>query len=478
MSQPIARSVEEAAGLLAARSASSVELAESVLGQIERHESQVGAFVTRVDRSAVLAEAAASDERRRAGDELGPLDGIPIGHKDNLATAGLRTTASSLVLRDWVPTEDAAVVTNLRAAGTVLVGKLKNYEFAFSAIDSQHFGRTHNPWDLDRVTGGSSSGSAAALAAGMCLGATGTDTGGSIRIPASFCGVVGLKPTFGLVGRSGVLPTSWSLDHVGPMARTVTDVGLLLDAMADPDAADPGSTLPASWSTGKQIDSLQGIKIGVERTHFSSGITADVGAAFDAAIDALVGLGAEIIEVETPSANASVDSLLAIVSPEATVAHDQYMKHHLADYGDVLRLTLLSGHMYGAVDYVRAQQVRSMLISEFDAVLDQVDAIVTPTVAFVAPRYGQEHVLIDDREMPVAETSVRFTGAANLTGHPALTVPFGASIAGMPVGIQLIGGRYDEAMLLSLGRALETVGPGLRIPSMSEPRVDSGSRDT
>ncbi len=243
MSDLVAGSIEEAAQLLSSGEVSAVELAESTLDRVDRLDPEIGAFVTRCDPDQVVAEAAASDARRRSGDVLGPLDGIPIGHKDNVATAGLRTTASSLVLEDWIPDHDAAVVTRLRAAGTVLVGKLKNYEFAHSAIDSQHFGRTHNPLDFDRVTGGSSSGSAAALAAGMCLGATGTDTGGSIRIPASFCGVVGLKPTFGLVGRSGVLPSSWSLDHVGPLSRTAGDAALLLSGMVGHDPDDPGSAI-------------------------------------------------------------------------------------------------------------------------------------------------------------------------------------------------------------------------------------------
>ena len=468
MSGPIAWSIEEAVGLLAAGDASAVELAKSVLGQIEQSEPHIGAFVTRLEPSDILAEAAASDERRRAGDELGPLDGIPIGHKDNVATAGLRTTASSRVLHDWIPDKDAAVVTRLRAAGTVMVGKLKNYEFAFSGIDSQHFGRTHNPWNLDRVTGGSSSGSAAALAVGMCLGATGTDTGGSIRIPASFCGVVGLKPTFGLVGRSGVLPTSWSLDHVGPMARTVADVGLLLEGMAGPDTADPGSAQRASWSGRTHIDSLRSIRLGVESTYFGGGTTSDVGAAFDASLDAFQEFGAEIVEVQTPTATESVDALMAIVFPEATVAHDRYMRDQLGDYGDVLRQTLLSGYVYRAVDYIRAQQVRSMLVAEFSAAFDRVDAMVTPMMPFVAPLYGQEQVQIGGREVPVLEASIKFSVAANLTGHPALTVPFGKGHAGMPVGIQLIGRRFDEARLLAFGSALEAAGGGPPILSKLE----------
>ena len=458
MSDLVAGSIEEAAQLLSSGDVSAVELAESTLDRVDRLDPEIGAFVTRCEPESVLAEAAASDKRRRDGRDLGPLDGIPIGHKDNVATAGLRTTASSLALEDWIPDHDAAVVTRLRAAGTVLVGKLKNYEFAHSAIDSQHFGRTHNPVDLDRVTGGSSSGSAAALAAGMCLGATGTDTGGSIRIPASFCGVVGLKPTFGLVGRSGVLPSSWSLDHVGPMSRTAGDAALLLSGMVGHDPDDPGSAIGNRWSGPVRLDSLGGVSLGIETTFFNGPTTPGVAAAFQAAIGRLESRGAEVVEVETPSAAASIDACLAIVFPEGTVAHDRYIEQHLGEYGDVLRQTLLAGNLYRAVDYVRAQQVRSMLTDEFGDALERVDAIVTPTMPLVAPRYGQSDVRIGSRDIPVLEAFIKFQVAPNLTGHPAVTVPFGSGEDGMPVGIQFFGRPFDDARLLAIAEVLQSPG--------------------
>ena len=433
---------------------SAVELAATVLERIDRLEPEIGAFITVRGRDAVLAEAAASDARRRSGTAKGPLDGIPVAHKDNIATAGLRTTAGSEVLRDRVPQEDAAVVTRLRDAGTVLIGKLKNYEFAHSAIDNQHFGRTVNPHDPDRVTGGSSSGSAAALAAGFCLGATGTDTGGSIRIPASFTGVVGVKPTFGLVSRHGVVPTSWSLDTVGPMALTAPDAALLLAAMEGYDPRDPGSVRGARSSGFAPRADLAGLRVGVEHDYFGAGLSPDVREAFEATLAGMSALGAEPVEVSIPSAAAGIAAEKAIVYPEATAVHEQWLEEHFHEYGSRLRKTLLTGYFFRAVDYVRAQQVRRSLVGEVEAALSRVDVIATPATPMTAPR-SCDTMADAAGASDLLHEYIRLLVLPNLTGHPAVAVPCGHDRDGLPIGFQLIGRAFDEGNVLSVAHAVE-----------------------
>ena len=449
--------IATAAARLDSGQLSAVELATAMLERIDRFESEIGAFITVRRRDAVLAAAAASDARRRSGATRGPLDGIPVAHKDNIDTAGIRTTAGSGVLRDRVPQEDAAVVTRLRDAGTVLIGKLKNYEFAHSAIDNQHFGRTVNPHDPDRVTGGSSSGSAAALAAGFCLGTTGTDTGGSIRIPASLTGVVGVKPTFGLVSRHGVTPTSWSLDTVGPMALTAADASLLLAAMEGYDPRDPGSVRGARSSGFRPRVDLAGLRIGVERDYFGADLAHDVQEAFDATLAAMAALGAEAVEVSIPTAAAGIAAVKAIAYPEATAAHEQWLEEHFHDYGSGLRQTLLTGYYFRAVDYVRAQQVRRSLLDEVEAVLARVDVIATPATPLTAPRH-RDTIADSAGTWDLLHEYVRMTVLPNLTGHPAVGVPCGYDRNGLPIGLQLIGRAFDDGNVLSVAHAVERFG--------------------
>ncbi len=454
MTLPADLTITGAAAALAAGATTAVELATTLLDRIDALDDRIGSFITARPTYEVLEEAEASDERRGSGAARGPLDGIPIAHKDNIATAGIRTTAGSKVLSDWIPDEDAAVVDRLRNAGTVLLGKLKNYEFAHSAVDNVHFGRTRNPLNQNRVTGGSSSGSAAAIAAGFCLGATGTDTGGSIRIPASFTGVVGLKPTFGLISRHGVVTTSWSLDTVGPMARTAADAALLLSAMEGHDPRDRGSIQGARSAPFVPLDDLTGLRIGVERGYFTTGLDTDVERVFTASLDTMTGLGAEIVEITIPAAAESIVVEKAIVYPEAAVAHEDRLGERFAAYGARLRLSLLSGYYFRAVDYVRAQQVRESLLDEVENALSHVDIIATPTTPLVAPHFA-ETAADAAGASELLHRYIRFLVLANLTGHPAVSVPHGTGDAGMPIGLQLIGRPFDDGFVLSVAHALE-----------------------
>ena len=458
MTPQLGFTIGSAAAALESGQLSAVELSTTMLDAIDRFDDEVGAFITVRRRDGVLAEAGASDARRRSGATLGPLDGIPIAHKDNISTAGLLTTAGSRVLRDWVPEEDATVVAGLRDAGTVLVGKLKNYEFAFSAVDNVHFGRTVNPHDHDRITGGSSSGSGAALASGFCLGATGTDTGGSIRIPASFTGVVGVKPTFGLISRHGVVPTAWSMDTVGPMALTAADAALLLTAMAGYDPLDLGSARGARASDFVPLTDLDGLRIGVERDYFGSGLTVDVQRVFDEALQRMAALGADIVEITIPSAADSVAAEKAIVYPEGTAAHEVWLEERFDDYGEKLRESLLTGYSFRAIDYIRARQVRRALIDEVEAALSSVDVIATPSTPTVAPLLAD---VSDDvpGATELLHEHIRFLVLASLSGHPAVSVPCGYGEGEMPVGVQLIGRPFDDGFVLSVANAVEQHTP-------------------
>jgi aspartyl-tRNA(Asn)/glutamyl-tRNA(Gln) amidotransferase subunit A len=445
-----------ASALLDQGEISAVELAEAALRAIDEREPEIGAFITIRDGDTILAEAAGSDERRAIGATRGPLDGIPIGHKDIIQTAGIRTTAGSRILDGWIPDRDAVIVARLRAAGTVLVGKLKTYEFAHSATDNPYYGRTKNPLDLARVTGGSSSGSAAAVRAGFCLGATGTDTGGSIRIPASFTGVVGIKPTAGLVSLDGVIPTSWSLDSVGPLAATAAGAALLLDAMSGAATRDSDPAAPPRF---RPRSSLAGVRVGVERGYFQSDLSDGIADAFDAAVGRMSELGAEILDVAVPAAEDSVPAEQAIVYPESTVAHEPWLEDRPDLLGSRVRKTLLTGYHFRAVDYVHAQQIRRVLFHQVEDALRLVDVIATPATPIVAPRY-EEMAPDAAGASRLLRQFIRFLVTANLTGHPAVSVPAGTADFGMPFGLQLIGRRRADLELLSIAGAVASDGSG------------------
>ena len=460
-----ALTIARARELLAAGAVSSLALTEECLRRIERLESRLLACVT-VMADTARAEARAADAARAVGDTR-PLLGIPLASKDLIQTRGVRTTAGSRVLADWLPGADATVVTKLREAGAVLLCKTNTHEFAYGTATPP----TRNPWDVERVPGGSSGGSAAAVAVGEALGALGTDTGGSIRIPAAACGVTGLKPTFGLVSRAGIIPLSWSLDHAGPIARTAEDCALLLDALAGYDAADPDSLRAPSPSAGGYAaalaadrtpeDALRGLRIGVPLNYFTRHVDAEVREAVRTAIAALAGLGAEVREVVLPAA---IDETFAmyrgIQRPEAYTYHaDQGWLETRAEFYrpsilDVIKL----GADYTASDFIRAQQARRVFADDMRAVMAEVDALATPTLPLPARRIDEidTPVLWDGQAEPAGE-SLRFTFPFDLTGQPALTVPCGFTSHGLPIGLQLAGRHFADAALLRIGQAYQRI---------------------
>jgi aspartyl-tRNA(Asn)/glutamyl-tRNA(Gln) amidotransferase subunit A len=435
---------------------SPVEATEAVVDRVEKIDRQLNSFITLL-RDEAMAQARAAEREILEGHYRGPLHGIPIAVKDLYYTKGIRTTAGSKILSDFLPTYDATVIARLQDAGAILIGKLNMHEFARGATNSSSvIGGCYNPWDTLRVTGGSSGGSGAALAAGLCYGSLGSDTGGSIRIPAAFCGVVGLKPTYGRVSRHGVFPLSWSLDHVGPMTRTVTDAALMLQVIAGHDRHDPTTrTAVVPDYTASLAGDIEGARLGIPQEFYFEQLDAEVGDSVRAAVQTLERAGARVEEVSLPLSKYAAAAGRIISLTESAEIHEKFLRTRLADYSPDVRAGFLVGQLVLGKHYMKAQRLRSLIRQEMAAVLRRVDALVTPTVPIAAPRIGQTTVEIGPERMETMWALSRLTRPANLTGFPAISVPCGFTQGGLPIGLQLTGRPFAEATLLQIAHAYE-----------------------
>jgi aspartyl-tRNA(Asn)/glutamyl-tRNA(Gln) amidotransferase subunit A len=443
--------IAEVAPRLESGELSPVELTQACLDRISALDGEISAFITVLADSA-LEEARHAEGEIRAGNYRGPLHGIPIAHKDLLYTNGVRTTAGSRVLADFVPDVDATVVRKLREAGTILLGKLNLHEFAAGGTsENPHYGAVHNPWRLDHHPGGSSGGSAAALATGMCLAATGSDTAGSIRIPSHCCGTTGIKPTYGRVSRAGVVPLSWSLDHVGPMARSAFDCAVLLTAMAgfDREDSDCVDRPPEDFTLRMDVD-LRGLRIGVPTTYFTEPLQPDVETAWRSAVRTLSELGATPIEIRLDTLDRAIPTGQTIVRAEMTAFHREWYARQPEGYAASARERFEAAASLGAVDLVQAQRDREPMRAELWSVFDRVDVLVTPTMPTTAGLIGSETVEIDGITYNTLENTTRFTYPFNLTGFPAMSLPCGFDRLGLPIGLQLAGAPWQEALLLGV----------------------------
>jgi aspartyl-tRNA(Asn)/glutamyl-tRNA(Gln) amidotransferase subunit A len=448
------RSLLDVAGAISRKELSPVDLINAVIERIEAAEPTLNAFVTVLAESAIAAARQAEAEIVR-GDYRGPLHGIPVSVKDLFATRGIRTTAGSRVLAGSVPDEDATVVERLAAAGAILVGKTNMLEFAYASAHPD-FGTTKNPWDLTRSTAGSSSGSAAAVAAGMGFGSLGTDTGGSIRIPAAYCGIVGLKPTYGRVSRHGVVPVSWSCDHVGPMTRTVSDAAAMLGAIAGIDPRDSTSgAVPVPDYCSSLRNDLTGVRVGIADAYLRHNVDAPVRAAVEAAIRHLEKLGAMVIELELPPPSEAVPALLGIITPEATEYHLTSLRERADDYSAGVRERLELGAITPAVSYIRAQRLRRQIVEKMTSAFAAVDVIAMPTAPTAAIPLDEDLSTSDDADPDLLAATINFTGPFDLTGFPALSIPCGFTPIGLPVGMQLVAAPYEEARLFAVAHAYE-----------------------
>jgi aspartyl-tRNA(Asn)/glutamyl-tRNA(Gln) amidotransferase subunit A len=434
------------AGYLRQRKVSPLELVDAYSRRIER-ASDLQAFIT-------LPGERARQEARRAGRRLaqgesGALLGVPVAVKDLFATRGVRTTAGSRILKDWVPSRDAAVVARLRAAGAIIFGKTNLHEFAYGVSNANPWwGVAHNPHDPTRSPGGSSGGSAIAVVAGLCAGALGSDTGGSIRVPASLCGCVGLKPTFGAIPLEGTFPLGWSLDHAGPLARTVGDAGLLLDVLTGMDA-------------GRQArrTTTRGLRVGVLQGSIVETVQPRVGQQVGAAAEALRRRGLRVREVSIPEMDWTVAIQLVTLRAEASAVHSRWMRTRPRAYGADVRIRLQLGALVAGSDYVLAQRMRGRLRVAVERIFQDFDVLLLPTTPITAPVIGARTVRWRSGEEPVDGALVRLTAPFNLTGLPALSVPFGRA-AGLPVGVQVVGQWMDEARVLAVGRLIEELAEG------------------
>ncbi len=462
--------IAEAAGQIQRGRLSPVELTQAYLDRIGRVDQASHCYITVLGDEA-LAAAHAAQRDVAEGRYRGPLHGIPIALKDLIQTKGVRTTCGARILKDWIPDADATVAIRLREAGAILLGKLNLHEFAFGPTGvNPHFGTARNPWGINRMPGGSSSGSGGGVAGCLCAGALGTDSGGSVRIPSSLCGIVGLKPTYGRVSRAGVVPLAWSLDHVGPMARTVEDAAIMLQALAGEDPADP-STVAVSVPNYRAAlaGGVRGLRIGVVRAMFFDRLDPEVRAAIEAAIEALKGLGAVVEDVDLRTIGHAGPAVFAIISAEAMAYHQPYLKTRAKEYGEDVRIRLLAGQFVLATHYLDAQRARQVIRAEVDAVLRTQDALLMPATPIPAPQIEDRSLAVEGVTDDVRAWLTRCTRPINLTGHPALSVPCGLTQAGLPIGLQLVGRYFDEATLLRIGAAYEAVSPtrGKRPPHAS-----------
>ena len=454
----------ESAQALRRREVSSAELTEAALRRIGEVNPKLNAMLTVLEEGA-RAQAQAADEELARRADRGPLHGIPVAVKDVFETRGIRTTCGSVIFMHHVPDRDAAVVEKLRAAGAVLVGKAGMHELAYGITSNNpHFGTIRNPWDPDRIPGGSSGGSGAAVASEMVYMAMGSDTGGSIRIPASFCGTVGLKPTSGRVSRYGVMPLDFSLDHMGPLARSVRDVAITLEAIA---GFDPRDETSASVPVGQYVPepgcSIRDVCIGLPQNYYFERLDPDVDMAVRRMAALAESLGARIIPVRVPDVDALNVVGRVILLAEASALMERYIDNRDQFGSDVLAL-LDQGRLLPATDYVNAQRLRRMMQRDFAQLWSQIDCFFTPTTPIAAPRIGEKTANLGALKEDVRLASTRLVRGINVLGLPALSMPCGLDRRGLPLGLQIVGRPFDEALILQVAAALEDASPKSPLP--------------
>lgn len=471
MSDPLAQlTLSQAADLIRQGQLSPVELTEALLDRIAQLNPRLNAYI-RVTAEEARQEARAAEQRlaawRRSGGStpLSPLLGVPLALKDLFDVRGLPTTAGSPLRAHAIAEEDAAVTARLRAAGAVLLGKLNLHEWALGVTTvNPHFGLTRNPWDLERIPGGSSGGSGAALAARLCLGSVGSDTGGSVRIPAALCGVVGLKPTYGRISLRGAVPLSWSLDHAGPMGPTVRDVALLLQVLAGYDPDDPASINAPVDDYLSLEQSLAGLRLGVPIGYFFDDLHPEVEAAVRAAIEELARLGIDVREIRLPEAEAAHEASNVVLLCEAFAYHRQRLRERPEEFGEDVRTRLQAGASMSGSDYALARRTQVEWQRRLARLFEEVDVLATPTTPIPAPRIEESAA---SGAVSAAFHLARLTRLFNLAGVPALSLPCGFTQSGLPIGLQLISRAWSEAGLLRVAYACEQATPWhTRLPAL------------
>lgn len=451
------KSATELAQLIKGKQVSPVEVTENLLAYMEKGNKDTNSYIS-VTAEGAMEQARQAEQEIMAGQYRGTYHGVPLALKDNIYFKDEVTTMASKIHADFKPADDATVTAKLREAGAIFTGKLNMHEYAWGIDNNNpHFGAVHNPWEPSRVPGGSSGGSGAAVASHVTYGSLGTDTAGSIRIPSAACGIVGLKPTHGRVSKFGVYPLAWSLDHVGPMSKTVADAAAMLTAIAGFDPRDPTCANVPTEDYLQGLDgNVKGLKIGINEEYFFKDVDAPVEKIVRERIADLEKQGAIVQEVKIPALRYSEWAELAVSLSEASAIHHRDLQTRPQDFGADIRFLFEWGELFSSVDYLQALQVRRAIKQQFTQALNEVDVLIAPTLPFIIPVIGDDKVLINGNSTDFIENCIRFTGPCNLTGMPAMSVPGGLA-EGLPVGVQLMGRAFDEKRLLNVALAIENM---------------------
>lgn len=448
--------IAEISTLIAQRELSPVDLIKSHLERIRELEPELNSFVTILENESLLEAQKAESEIISEGSR-GSLHGIPVGLKDLYYTKGVRTTIGSNIMSDFTPNKDATVTKKLRKAGAIIIGKLQMHEFAWGTTsENPHYGPAHNPWDTKHITGGSSGGSGSAVSSGQCMGALGSDTGGSVRIPSALCGIVGLKPTFGLVSKNGVFPLSWSMDTVGTMTRTVKDAALMLNVIAGFDQADPSSVRQKTENYCSTLDNeIGGLKIGILKNEMFKRVDSDISSCFSQAVHTLENLGTSIEEISIPIMDHSFSIAQTILGAEAAEIHTENLRENSELIDPEVRAKLQIGALTSATEYIKAQRARRLFNQQTRTAMKALDVLITPTVAIGAPKIGENTINIAGKQESRTELLGRLTRPFNLCGYPSVSIPCGFTTKGMPVGLQIVGKPFQESTVLRTAYAYE-----------------------
>lgn len=447
--------IAKLARAIRSREVSPVEVVNLLLERIDGVNGELNAYITVLSEQA-LQTAKLAERDAVAGNLRGPLHGIPLGIKDIIYTSGVRTTMGSAFFADYIPTYSSAVVERLEDAGAIIMGKLNTHEFAYGPTgDRSYSGPARNPHDTTKITGGSSGGAGAAVSAGLCYGAVGTDTGGSVRIPSALCGVVGMKPTYGRVSLYGVFPLAWSLDHAGPLTRTVEDNALLLNALAGHDRRDPVSAVRDSEDFTRDLaKGVSGSTVGIPGSFYFDGLSEEVKLVVEQAIETLRELGAKIRTVEMTDLEQYLQAQRLMLASEAYAVHQERFEQDPENFEEDVRERLAASACTRVHEYVRARRLQVMAAKEFDRALERAEILLTPTVPTTAPPIWQREIDICGSRELARSAVTRYTGLTNLTGHPSLSLPCSFGYA-LPSGLQIIGRRFDEATVYRFGQACE-----------------------
>jgi aspartyl-tRNA(Asn)/glutamyl-tRNA(Gln) amidotransferase subunit A len=435
---------------------SPIEITKAFLSRIKEFDPKINSFITVLEKQALKAARQAESEICR-GKYRGPLHGIPYAPKDLFFTKGILTTCGSKILKKFRPSFNATAIQKLSEAGAIMIGKLNMHEFAYGTNSTNpHFGPVRNPWDTERIPGGSSGGSGAALAASFVPLTLGTDTGGSIRIPSALCGVAGLKPTFGRISKYGVYPLCHSLDHPGPMARSVLDLALAMNILAGYDPQDPTTSMKPVPNYAKGLSpNLNGIRLGIPKDYYFDRLDSEVGSAIQEAVHQLKKLGAQVKLVAIPFLEEAAAAAAILLMSEAAATLEEYLLTRPQDLGKDVRSRLNVGTMVRVTQYLRAQRFRKKIQGHFADAFEKVDCLITPQLPITAPKIGQSQVSIEKAEETVPSALTRFTRIYNLIGIPSLSIPCGFSSEGLPIGLQIAGRPFAEGMVLKVGHAYE-----------------------